>query len=212
MSRKQATSTPLSAAIASGLRSYRVRQGLTQEDVAGAARMAGLPSWTAVTIAHIEAGRRKATSLDDLICLSLALHTTPDRLIDMSTARIQCNNFDVPTPWLRFLVTGGKQGTEPPLATVQRGNTRILLDEGATEAERKAAQRLHVTVDDIRAAAKALKRGKRWSRRTLDREREYRLEQLASERQEDARTLQARRGHITRKLLDDLTEQIDKGI
>src|SRR5258708_35411693 len=62
----------LAGAIARRLREHRRENALRLDDVAGLARRYGL-SWDASTVAKIERGERSATSLEELIPLSLAL-------------------------------------------------------------------------------------------------------------------------------------------
>ncbi len=70
------------------------------------------------------------------------------------------------------------------------------------DATVKAAKRLGVTTADVDAAARAL-----WGQ-TLAGERDKRVQPVEGE---TPRALQARRGHVTRALLDELRRYLDEG-
>ena len=84
---------------------------------------------------------------------------------------------------------------------VGRGAGRKVDDAVRGSAEIKAAKKLGVKPQTIVETAKTL-----W-RRTLSEERDARTG-LA----EDARSLQARRGHISRELIEELRKEIERNM
>ncbi len=172
--------------IGAHLRHLRERGGLRQDDVARAARERGL-AWTRATVAALEIDRRE---------LSLA----------------------------EFVTLRGRPVHDDELAAfftrVDPGRGRRLRDDvaRALDAEVKAAKRLGVTPDHVVAAAR-----RRWGR-TLTEERDRvldahgRMGRLSRDYWRargqdvppaDARARQAVRGHITRRLVAELAEDLD---
>ena len=184
------------------LRHHRRALGFTREDFAAYFRTRGF-RWTDRTVRDLENGDRELSRME----------------------------------WLYVLQTfGGERGfygdDSPPFETPSPGSVLELgeieeivagrrtpeVDEDALrrwrelndvsehgEAERKAARTLRVDVVELKKAARTL-----W-RKSLLRERERLLTAELERRGDvDARTTQALRGHIMRKLLKELRAELDR--
>jgi transcriptional regulator with XRE-family HTH domain len=175
--------------IGANLRQLRDRRSWTQDQVAKRVQVAGLP-WTPDVVSDLEAGRREQVTVGELAALTWALG------IDIAS-------------W--FEGEGWMQIS--PHARVDRAGMRSLL-HGQADAifevfeplsvslgpETHAAKRLGVDVFDVLQAADQL-----WGRR-LDEERDRRLgatEAFAPEQ------LRARRGRVTRTLLEELKQALE---
>jgi len=203
-------------AIGHRLRQVREADGATAADIAaGASRYLGL-GWDRSTVARIELGQRQLTAAELLVLPALygrpvaeLLPTEPCRLTEVVGA-----NPDL----LRKVLTGVPRGYDLPkvrqdmttvLDKVRRatGNARaryprvelLLVSEAAGHAGDdttvKAARRLEADPWDVAVAAQSL-----WDR-DLASERDERVGKRAGE---SMRSRQARRGHVTRQLLDQL--------
>lgn len=204
------------------VRERRQALGLRQDDVARRARQAGLP-WSRPTVTEIESGRRDLSFPEVLALLGVLDLDLPGLLVDAGALRI--------TPRLNAdgdALAGGLRG-KPPLKSVlvvqtPRGFRRAARDAlasasanypdmtlgqfedveqaSAGEAEQKAAPRLGISPMDISVLAFRL-----WGR-SLTEERDARV----AERTKDTspRTVQALRGHATRRLLDELGTEREK--
>jgi hypothetical protein len=227
MSRPDDQRPTLHQVIGRQLRAFRSVFGLRQEDIAAVARMKGL-DWVQATIAAIEAGQRPV-SIEELLILPSVLRLaapgtdriellpgdelvalTPQSAVPMAELRrafayilgqglietLFFGEYALASPdreklrrtW--FWLLAGKE--LPPLEYVK------TLQAAAGEAERKAAAKLGVSPVVIAAAAYAL-----WGR-SLSEERDRRVAALG---EAPARTVQARRGHVTRTLLAELTDK-----
>ena len=175
--------------IGGNLRQLRDRRSWTQDQVAKRLQAAGLP-WTPDVVSDREAGRREEVTVGELAALTWAL------------------GFDVAC-W--FEGEGWIQIS--PHARVDRAGMRSLL-HGQAEAifevfeplsvslrpETHAAKRLGVDVFDVLQAADQL-----WGRR-LDEERDRRLGVIEAFGPDQ---LRARRGRVTRTLLEELKHALE---
>jgi transcriptional regulator with XRE-family HTH domain len=210
----------LSAVVASNMRRIRMERGLLQEDIATAARWVGL-KWSSVTVTQIESQSR-SLSLDDFLLLPLVLRCPikellltddKDQLIELGYGTVlsagtvlglvadngpQLRDDQVPMlPGLEAnlnpkvvdaVVTAGLEGTLL---------SYLLVREGARgEAERKAAKTMKVPATEITGYALRL-----WGR-SLTVERDHRAAHQATGEKEN----RAIRGHITRSLLNELSQ------
>ncbi|MGI8680651.1 MAG: hypothetical protein ACR2JO_00655 [Mycobacteriales bacterium] len=191
MTRRDRTK-PLSAVIGAGLAAWRAQQGLRQEDVAFNARHVGL-TWTRATVASVELGRRELTATE-LLLLPVALEEAAAvesaplwELVDENAKVTVSAGTWLSGRHVRYLLGGPNPQQEWLI-----GEPTADLP---TEAETKAAGRLGVAPETV------VRRGRaRWGHR-LDDEREQRLGDTSGV---PARTVQARRGHITRQLIAEL--------
>lgn len=190
MTRRDETK-PLSAVIGSGLAKLRTDHGLRQEDVAFTARHIGL-AWTRATVTAIELGRRELTATEVLL-LPVLLEEATKRPVPLwelvgKSAKVTIS----PEVWLSGTHVRYVLGEANPHEEAVIGEP---LADLPTDAERKAATRLGVTPETV------VRRGpSRWGHR-LDDERDRRLGDTS---EVSARTVQARRGHITRQLIAEL--------
>jgi hypothetical protein len=220
------TMPTLSQVIGEGLRAMRAASRARQEDVALAARGAGL-DWTRATVAAIENNRR-ALSIEEFLILphvladvtgepvSLAeLITTEWGAVEL-TERLVYEPADlramlvfvVARPW-----TPAERATEALVHALFTRPAREMLErvwparsdaeyeavarEAAGETERAAAAKLQLRPLALSALAHRL-----WGR-GLSAERDRRVAELG---EASSRTVQARRGHVTRRLLAELAD------
>jgi transcriptional regulator with XRE-family HTH domain len=175
--------------IGGNLRQLRDRRSWTQDQVAKRVQAAGLP-WTPDVVSDLEAGRREQVTVGELAALTWALG------IDIAS-------WFEGEGWIQI----------SPHARVDRVGMRSLL-HGQADAifevfeplsvslrpETHAAKRLGVDVFDVLQAADQL-----WGRR-LDEERDRRLGVIEAF---GADQLRARRGRVTRTLLEELKEALE---
>lgn len=218
---KEVEPVALQTVITENMRRIRAERGLLQEDIAMAARWVGL-MWSSVTVTQIESGSRQL-NLDEVLLLPLVLKCSFKDLLktEKDSDRIQLGyNTVLEASTVRALVAekGPRlspdeipmlPGLEPTLdpkikAAVQDAwlertlLSYLLVREGARgEAERKAAQTLKISAPLITAYALRL-----WGR-SLTEERDGR----AVEHIVKGKELRAVRGHITRALLREITNE-----
>lgn len=212
---------PLVAVVTENMRRIRTERGLLQEDVAMAARWVGL-MWSSITVTQIESGSRQL-SLDEVLLLPLVLRCSLKDLLDTANdddpIQLGYNTILEAATVRRLVAEKGPQlsadeipmlpGLEYPLdpkitSAVRKGSLEetllsyLLVREGARgEAERKAAQTMRITAALITAYALSL-----WGR-SLTEERDGR----AVEHLIKGKELRAVRGHITRALLREITNE-----
>jgi transcriptional regulator with XRE-family HTH domain len=206
----------LHEAIGGRLRVLREGEGLLQDDIARRARGVGL-AWTQATVAAVERGRR-AIDLAELLLLT-AVYDVPLTALFEGRERVQLTE----TAWadlgaLQRLVRGGRLqlvDVEAPIhkwfepgrrnpgdlaSTLADPLLRELEDAeqaGSGDAEMKAAVRLGVSRGDVARTSHVL-----WGR-SLTAERDARLAETAPA-QASRKSLQVLRGHVTRRMLDEL--------
>ena len=212
---------PLVAVVTENMRRIRTERGLLQEDVAMAARWVGL-MWSSITVTQIESGSRQL-SLDEVLLLPLVLRCSLKDLLDTANdddpIQLGFNTILEAATVRRLVAEKGPQlsaddipmlpGLEYPLdpkitSAVLKGSLEetllsyLLVREGARgEAERKAAQTMRISAALITAYALSL-----WGR-SLTEERDGR----AVEHLIKGKELRAVRGHITRTLLREITNE-----
>lgn len=179
----------------------RRERGLTQDDLARALQALGV-DMGAVTISRAEAGRRRLT-LDDLVVLAAALGASasdlfagdvdvelrPDVVVSAAAVRAA---LDGRGGELLAELTGGPHASHDGRAPA--------TERGVGEADRWAARRLGVTVEELVARARA-----RWAM-TLTEKRDAMVVPEAyggSAREE----LRAARRQVTRWLLTELDQE-----
>jgi transcriptional regulator with XRE-family HTH domain len=224
--------------LGAGIRAARQRLGLSQEQAAAKLRGWGLLTWRRGTVAQVEAGSRRP-SLAELLLVASALETTLARLIPeeespaeyvkvaevsaLAVAEIrglladdsmqgleyppQVPLFDNAGEWVRrtqaVLMRALRVGEQLGLTT--GGQVRKALAGLEGEAEQHAAKKLGTDPATVCVAAEAL-----WGR-TLTAERDRRV--LREVPDAGVRELQARRGHVTRGLVEEIAQLLkDKGV
>ena len=205
-----------SEAVGQQIRALRAQAGITQEDVAASARNNGL-NWVRATVAAVELGRREL-SCSELLLLPVALYGVGLRveLADLipEKGQIEMSKYSpkagfpvsrtIEAGALRQIVSGRACDAMRHLATttldkIARHAPEALASLGDSVV--KAAGRLGVQPSVLTRTAMKL-----WGQ-SLSEERERRLarEDIS---ESDPRSLQARRGHITRKLLAEIQDEI----
>ena len=196
------------------LRARRELRAWRQEDVAG--RMVGLgQDWQRVTVAAVEQGSREASALE-LILLAGVFRRSLQAFLalepDVETG-IVLDGAEWPE---EAVLVVSKPGMRLRWATIVRdvltaaGGVEAVTVGGPVESHRapppeadvKAARALDVGVPELQQAALVL-----W-KRSLAEERDARLGDVEGV---PARTVQARRGHLTRQLLGELRQAAPLG-
>lgn len=211
----------LSAWIGQWVAELRRSSGVTQEEVARAARKAGL-DWKRSSVSALEAGRRDLTLEEALLLLVVlseietpegpALIGTETRLVELlpPTDHLRLGAGEWPTAMVKALLTGeplfeaitSGQADEIAARLWKQSRERAAEPWTAGLAEQTAARTLAVPASEIDRVARKL-----W-KRTLTAERERRVTETAPPGA-NARSLQAIRGHVTRTLLAELRAALD---
>jgi transcriptional regulator with XRE-family HTH domain len=199
------TPVPLPQVVGFRIRQLREMFGKTQEDVAAAARRIGF-DWGRSSVASLEAGQRQL-SAEELLALPAIIDQAFTGGSDAWAASFSLADLLRPGKKEELALTSsvsmtateleGWLGAEPPGI----GDRLVAADARAAEADRKAAASLGWTPD------KVLRRSLNLWGQTLSDERDARVPSYADA---SARSLQARRGHVTRTLLNELKEA-DRG-
>jgi len=237
--RSDEQSRTLDQVIGRNLRRLREDAGLSQDQVANRARTVGL-SWTRSSVAAAEAGT-KTFDVSELVLLVPLFGKSVDELLAGKGSVRVGSIHDLELPVVRGILaaTVTASATKSTKAKVQpepqrkrrprRSATHVRRDVDENrgprsemmmdairpdpfeiemaargEAEQKAARRLGVEPLDLSIAS-----FKRWHR-SLTEERDARVDEQ-SDKSSTLRTIQARRGHITRQLLDELQPRLKKG-
>jgi transcriptional regulator with XRE-family HTH domain len=196
-----AEATPIAVVVGERVRELREARGWTQDQLVDGMRPYG-SRWPRTTIAKLETGARDAVDLEHLAFLAAALEVTLDQLVargrdDRRWVRLGSEGAIVAGAFAALLIKGpgavsAREVLLRPLPTL-----RVTYDSATI----RAARRLDIDPFTISQTALLL-----WGR-LLPAEREWRLR--ASEGPTDKRTLQARRGHVTRQLLAELRDGLD---
>jgi transcriptional regulator with XRE-family HTH domain len=186
----------LEGLICETLRQRREATGVTQAELARAARRCGLLDWQQTTVAALETGHRHLP-LDELVLLPRVLRQAG------ITEGVVGGFIDlIPDTTTPLLLAGRVVATAASVRQLARGDEvllRIAIDvltlESSEEALQQAARKLRVSPRVLAQAART-----RWGH-SFTRERDRRLE---GNPRMPPRTRQARRGHVTRALLAEL--------
>jgi transcriptional regulator with XRE-family HTH domain len=197
-----------SAAVGRRIRKLREEAGRSQDELADAARRAGI-DWTRASVASLETGRR-GLDAEEFMLLPLALK--------ILTGRDQWRLGDLlPDVWIRM-----------PLGAVTHARSlrRLLAGEsvegwgvaaGTAEDMDRAADRLKEQTEAVRHAARRLevepgtvsRAAERLWRRSFSEEREQRVAERGGAGA-SPRSLQAIRGHVTRVLINELRQALEQ--
>lgn len=198
------------------VRSLREKQELRQDDLAKRAANFGL-RWDRTVIARLEAGKRHV-GLEELLLLALMFKVHPgellpgDDLVVLSPAvalragllrdvlaerRMPSTSvdFEAVLPQGPPIHGDAYVGPDGRLAVLPLGTVDAALRGPTGDAERKAAKRLGVDPYVVSLTAFRL-----WGKSLSD----QRDAEVDSENPEDERSLRARRGHVTRRLVAEL--------
>lgn len=186
----------------------RTEHGWTQEEAARAIRKAGLP-WNPANIAAIETGRREDLTVTEVVLLSLAFGVPPTRWFEAQGAVRLGSRLSMRAGEFRDLLAGkvldGREVTAvigaDALDEVERGDVRpgdaFRLVPSAAESH--AGRKLGV--DGLRVYELACEL---WGH-GLDEQRDL----LLSERDMPSGSKTTYRGHVTRRLIDELRKALD---
>ncbi len=186
----------LDEAMAGRLRELLQERGMRQEDLARGMTELGF-RWTGNRVTQVVTARRPM-SLLEVAGVCCVLQTGIEHLLLGATGVIELPGAPVDVDDVRQALGGGNVWAR------RRATLRDVRDAFADHAEAtvKAARRLEVTPAEVDEAARAL-----WGQ-TLAGERDRRVQPVEGE---TPRALQARRGHVTRALLDELRRYLDEG-
>lgn len=190
---------PIEDVVARNLALYRELRGFSQESVARAMQEIGL-AWTRGTVAAIEGGSRRI-SLGELLTLTWALGATVEDLVTPHS-----DDGEPLASWIELSpglqarrVASLLHGELAPKDVRQRD---APAQAGQPDlADRLAAQKLEISVDEVAARARKL-----WGMSLTDKRDEVLTQRLrkdglnAHDEASRAPLLQALRGHITREL------------
>lgn len=185
-------SISLTELMGSNLRDWRMREFLTQDELAALGRNGGL-EWSRSVVASIENGNRPFL-FDELIALALVGGPIPNELLSgRPSAQVRIGERTHALRVIREVIV-----TSYERKTKYRTLRTLLVEESAQlEAEQKAARKLGVSPDVVAAAALEL-----WSN-SFTSERNDRVQKQANPGA-SPRTLQALRGHVARKMLEEI--------
>lgn len=182
----------LDGLLAERLRAVLNAEGQRREDIAQAMSLLGF-RWTGNTVSQVVNGRRGLSVLE-VAGLCEALESPLQQFLGPQGTVTLANGRVVSAAQIAdALSTGG--GDWKTRATV-----RALFRQDVDEATAKAARRLGVEPQQVEEAATAL-----WGR-PLSAERDHHIksDDIDLNAPENRRTLQARRGHATRPLIEEL--------
>jgi transcriptional regulator with XRE-family HTH domain len=173
--------------LVTGLKQARQRKGYTLEAAAAAFRAYGLPTWRTGTVSQMEAGLR-IPKLEELLLMCAALDVTLDELFPGEDERVDVGRSSAATPRaIRALLSR----SAPRCAALVPGGSPVI----PSDTDRHAARRLGLTAAEVARAARAL-----WGR-DFAAERDARLGGVSGL---PPRSLQARRGLVSREMLAEL--------
>ncbi len=216
-----------------GLRAARLENGWRQQDASNEYRAAGLLTWTPLAVGQVENGTRKPSIGDYLMACTAVGKSLADLIPDvdeevdlgsrttMKASAIKAvlsgvspdelPNADFNTPgdsWLAEAYSRGRamrDTLEPRLRPIWDNAPRAIRREDtrhaflpATEAEQRAADRLGVLAVQVKAASRVI-----WGR-DFEEERDSRVGNGGV----PAQSLQARRGHATRAMVEELRDYL----
>lgn len=181
------------------VRELRTERDWTQDELAFRARQHGL-DWTADSVRHIEDGSRSVG--DDLVALLLIFRVGLGDFLGTDGPPVLIGQYRLERPAELVGIVNGTFFTSG--LALERSLPLQGQQDRFRAAEEKAARALGVSVSALNEASHRL-----WKWYLSD-EREFRLEAAIGGREVSARSRQALRGHITRKLLDDLREALGK--
>lgn len=186
----------LDAVLAIQMRAALDERRLSREDFAGRMRALGF-RWTGNRVTQVVTARRPM-SLLEIAGVCSVLQVSVEELLLFAGGAV-----DLPGGQADVADVAGALGGGQAWARKQATLGQMSAAFGDhLDATVKAAKRLGVTTADVDAAARAL-----WGQ-TLAGERDKRVQPVEGE---TPRALQARRGHVTRALLDELRRYLDEG-
>ena len=193
--------------VGQNLQRLRTQRGLTQGDVAKLVSEQGL-SWMRAAVSKLETGQRRQIDFAELLTLSLTFDVPITWWVqtDAMLGSIQDHIWLEPA---RLLLPGEvlrrmAAGKRARMTEEERREFTARIADRASEAEVYAARKLGVTVEEIVEAESAL-----WDC-SLDEQRDLILASATRGKLSPA-SVKIKRGHITRSLLRELAEHLEKG-
>ena len=180
------------------VRQLRSERGWTQDELAFRARQHGL-DWTEDSVRHIEDSSRSVG--DDLVALLLIFRVGLGDFLGTDGPPVLIGQYRLERPAELVEIVNGTFFTSG--LALQRSLPLQGQQDRFRAAEEKAARALGVSVSALNEASHRL-----WKWYLSD-EREFRLEAATAAREVSPRSRQALRGHITRKLLDELRDVLE---
>lgn len=177
----------VAAVVAANVRRLRAKRGWSQADLHRALSAQGIRRWSASTVAQVETGRQRADRLLDLAALTSVFGVPLAELIE-GEGQVDTDTGDMSLTDIRDALAGRAAPARPDQADE--------LHDLARTARRSTA----LSAEDFMLASLDL--FGRWDFNAM------RNELVAAEGEADARTVQARRGHVTRRLLEQLADHI----
>ncbi len=202
---------PIWRVVGDQVRALRSTKGWRQDDLAASAIGAGLAGWTRATVANVENGSR-LLDLGEAIALAVALDVhVVDLIPEYQGTEVRAIRYAqggyAGAENLRWGLSAGALGE--PFATRRDpdgvvGAGRLLFE--AEDVNRKAAMSLGIDVDELRRLTDHV-----WLL-SLAQMREIRLveHEASAAKPLTARSRQAVRGHISRKLIEELRAELAK--
>jgi transcriptional regulator with XRE-family HTH domain len=190
--------------LARNLRRLRDSGGWTQVELASRARELGL-EWTADTVVAIESGRREFNLAEALLVPQLlnANLTELAKVGDEDLVVVEGREFQAER-WEALVAGKHLRGLNRSLDSSSRRVIKVLTTREATnEAEKKAARSLGMSAADLVILAHRL-----WKRGLTD-ERDGRVRDELGATELPKAKRQALRGHVTRRLLQELRQARD---
>jgi transcriptional regulator with XRE-family HTH domain len=195
----------MASEIGAGLRAFRQTRGLRQDDVARAARQAGVP-WTRSVVVALEAGRRYLT-IDEFKRLPLVLELLgvaagePEARLESHGALAQIEVVPLLRKKARRLGMVVAVETAPALEGLDTTTAHAAYRAAGGDLEQKVARRFKSDPIIVVLVARAA-----WGR-SLTEERDRRVAEQAPAGT-SPRAMQALRGHVTRALLQELAPRL----
>jgi transcriptional regulator with XRE-family HTH domain len=150
--------------------------------------------WSRANIAYLESGgRRESLGLDVIHAIAGAYDVRPSALFAGEGLMRYSSGYTVTREAMRAALDSGRV---PSMTPPREGVTDGANDLVAFEADNLLAVRLGIPFDTVRTAARRV-----WGR-SLTQERDHRVAQHSGD--ESRRSLQARRGRVTRELTREL--------
>jgi len=180
------------------VREHRTERGWTQDELAFRARQHGV-DWTEDSVRHIEDGSRSVG--DDFIALLLIFRVSLGDFFGTDGPPVLVGQYKLERPAELAQIVDGTFFTSG--LALERSLPLQEQQDRFRAAEEKAAKALGVSVSALNEASHRL-----WKWYLSD-EREFRLDAAIGGREVSPRSRQALRGHITRKLLDELRDVLE---
>jgi transcriptional regulator with XRE-family HTH domain len=190
------------------LERLRREKGWSQDDLVSRGWQVGL-SWSRSTIAALEGGRR-SVELGEVVLVALILDSSVAELLAGDDLATVGGGTRMALEQVRQVLTSAPRSAQKVFPDIFRRVSRVhgqdkfsrVMLSANGEAEQKAARSLGITPKMLARAAYDL-----WTRSLTD-ERNLRVDELIADGTSSARQVQALRGHVTRRLLDEIDNLI----